>query len=80
MSIRHFHGYVRSSNQERYLNWKHTSESLSIQMLFKAIGLNEIIKEWGNDRKEKIRECVLGNFQMNRPGRRGRTEKEAFIR
>lgn len=48
-------------------------------MLFKAIRLNKINKDGGNDRKEKIGKCVLGNIQMNRPGRRSSTEKEAFI-
>lgn len=59
--IRHLHDYVRPSNQESYLNCKHTFESLSKQMLLKAIGLQEIIQESGNNRKEKIEECILGN-------------------
>ena len=50
-------------------------ESLSTQMLFKAIGLHEITKEWDIVGKEKIEECTLGNIQINRPGRKGRTNK-----
>lgn len=50
-------------------------ESLSVQSLFKTLGLHDITKEWDIVGKEKIEECTLGNIQINRSGRRGRTSK-----
>lgn len=44
-------------------------------MLFEVIGLYEVTREWGIDGKEKIKEWVLGNMLIKRPGRRGRTNE-----